>query len=219
MFLTRLTQLHCVLSGEWVEVDKKSNLFDVSNTQPKEIAMKKLLLSLTLAVLCSHDVRAQFQLNAGESVTFEVNPSQFALTGTAGAFRAYPNLAYWLNYDASTLDAGDALLCQFNGAEQTLNLANPRYSNIAVDWNGVNGQQGFLNMQETFQGTFTFTMQSGSMVINDFRVGVGTPISLTVAQTYLAIVPVPEPGTFALFGLGAILIPAARCLKRRTTAP
>jgi hypothetical protein len=61
--------------------------------------MKKLLLSLTLAALCSLEVQAQFQLNAGDTLTFNVTPEMFTPGGTIGTLRANPNFSYWLNYD------------------------------------------------------------------------------------------------------------------------
>jgi hypothetical protein len=114
------------------------------------------------------------------------------------------------------MDAADVLLCQFIGPDLTFTASNPRFSNTPFEWTGANGVQAPVSV-ESFPHTVTLTMQSGSIVLNDFRVGIGAPLTLTTLQLYTAIVPVPEPATISLFALGAVLIPAARYLKRRTT--
>lgn len=182
--------------------------------------MKTLSVLLSLLAMCSHNVMAQIQLNQGDTLIIPID-TMLTFTGTASTpFRVRQNMAFTLNYDASTLGAGDVLLWGIGSPSYTLTLDSPVNSNITAPWNGLNGEAYLAGMfVNHVQGDLYLTMQSGSVVVDSFFVGVGNPTSPNNISLYSATVPlpvpVPEPGTVSLLCLAGVLLPTAGCLLRR----
>ena len=182
--------------------------------------MKTLSAFFAIVIGLCAEANAQLLLNQGDTVSIHFDGSMLTLSGSAGiAFPVFSNFSFSLNYDPSTLNAGDALVWSAFGIADTLTLENPRNSNVSFPWHGIGGTR-MSNTPENFQGDILLTMQSGSLVLNDISVGVGAPTGPRTVNIYstvipLPFVPVPEPGVISLICLGGVLLPAARYFSRR----
>ena len=143
-----------------------------------------------------------------------------ALDGTISHDLASANAAYAAVTGASTFGAADASVTDttVSGSDGVFNLGTVALSHVPV---GTSAELAFLIYNGTAWGQLG--KLQGIVVFNNPTGGSGTPASLPAeltgwdaaplldANLQLALVPVPEPATFALAGLGC----AAMLIFRR----
>jgi len=173
--------------------------------------MKSILLSLLM--LCPSVLRAQsfLHLTAGQSYSYEFSTVPFTQSGAL----VLPSGGGFFYLAETTLYSGNQVRVEmFEGRLGEVSLA----SNVFSYWSTIDGVHvGAPDAWQDLEGSMRLTVLNGSVDLSGLEVRVfGGPGPLLDfnAYGYGQVVPVPEPSTWSLLGVG-LMTAGARALFRR----
>jgi hypothetical protein len=181
----------------------------------KEQTMKAIFLSLTL--LCPSALWAQsfLHLTAGQSYSYEFSTVPFTQSGAL----VLPSGGGIFYLADPTLNPGSQVRVEmFEGRLGEVPLA----SSMVSSWNIYEGVHvGAPNAWQDLEGSMRLTVLTGAVDLSGLEVRVfGGPGPLLDfnAYGYNQIIPVPEPSTWSLLGVGLAAIGNWTMLRRRRDA-
>ena len=175
--------------------------------------MKRLLLTLLVLahLLVLHpDARAQFALNAGESLTYQFDALPLRLFVNETFPGPFGQLS--LHYATGSFQAGDSFRVELF---ETSAAGAPILSMILDNPLGDLTVTGLPDVWQDRQGAIRLTGLTGSVIIQSAEVEAYVPGAGGVPlYIYTGVVPVPEPATWALLILGSMALFTLRRHRR-----